>query len=244
MSIETWHKANKPHMGLGQLEYFTNFLPDRSALYIETPKVACSTVKATLHAIATGEKSTDTFAGIHQRRRSPLPSFQEVENIEDELARTDQFRFCFVRNPYTRTLSAYRDKIQGGDTKMRRAIYKALKLPEGHQDVIPFEQFLEVVEAQRPKQMNPHYRVQYYQTMQGLIPYDFVGRFETFAADFASVLDKISADTGGNTADMIQTIRPHSTASDDTAIAALSAREKALIQKIYALDFEHFGYSA
>ena len=41
-------------------------------------------------------------------------------------------------------------------------------------------------------EMNPHWRPQYYQTFQGSIDYEFVGRYESFSADINYVFDKIS----------------------------------------------------
>lgn len=237
MTLESWHRGNKPRMGKGQVAYATHILPDESCLFVETPKVACSTIKSTLHAIAGVEGREDRkFEEVHQRRKSPLKSFADLEDVAEFLDRPGVFKFCFVRDPYSRTLSAWRDKIARGDSRQRRDLLKQMGEDQDSGREIPFEAFLEVLEGQWPKQMNPHWRVQADQTMQGVIAYDFIGRFERFAEDFTEVLQRIGGERE------IETVRPHSTGSGGSLDAEMTDRARRMIQKIFERDFEMFGY--
>ncbi|MCT8159747.1 sulfotransferase family protein [Pseudoruegeria sp. SHC-113] len=232
--LESWIRREKVQMGAGQVAYGTNFLPDMRCLYVETPKVACSTIKGSLQAIVARDQARD-FGNVHQRRNSPLLSFADVPDVDAALAHPGLFRFCFVRHPYTRTLSAWKDKIAGGPSRQRRAFLKTMGQDPDSEAEIPFEAFLEVLQEQKPKQMNPHWRPQAAQVMLGAVTYDFIGRFERFDADFAYALGR----AGG---DVVETIRPHSTgaAADQPE---LTPRARQLIQAIFAADFTAFGYA-
>ena len=225
-------------MGKGQLGYATHILPDESCLFVETPKVACSTIKTTLQHIAAPDTGVGLgergFEEVHQRRRSPMKSFNGLGDIDGFLKQPGLFTFCFVRDPYTRTLSAWRDKICRGQSRQRRDVLNNLGEDPQSAREIPFEEFIEFVQTQLPKQMNPHWRVQADQTLQGLIDYDFIGRFEQFDADFARVLDRIGQQTE------IRTNRPHATGSQTVE---MSDRAQRMIAQIYARDFETFGYA-
>lgn len=147
------------------------------------------------------------------------------------------FRFCFVRNPYTRLLSAWLDKIQGNQFQ-KSAITQQLGLGEDVSQPISFEQFVDAVVAQPVINMDQHWRVQYDQTYQTRIEYDQIGRFENFQHDLIGIMEKIGID--------------HQAYYRREAIHATSAGEKvrthytdALAEKVYEkyrIDFDHFGY--
>ncbi|MBD0335929.1 MAG: sulfotransferase family 2 domain-containing protein [Cyanobacteria bacterium Co-bin13] len=82
-------------------------------LYVDTPKVGCSTIKLTLQRLELEDEqfARDDFEDIHLRKFSPLLMPIQVGPLDAFLSRSDIFKFCFVRNPYTRVLSCYLDKI-------------------------------------------------------------------------------------------------------------------------------------
>ena len=65
-------------------------------LYVETPKVACSTIKRILlDAEYEGQITFNNPEYIHFREFSPLINPMQVGNIKQFLARPDIFKFCF-----------------------------------------------------------------------------------------------------------------------------------------------------
>src|ERR1700722_16343751 len=106
---------------LGHVHYSSRY----RYLYVDTPKVACSTIKYTLQCAELGQQATtrtnpiparygysSSLLDIHDRRKSPLRWPGDAYELQ-EFVRTSRFAFCFVRNPFSRTLSAYLDKIAG-----------------------------------------------------------------------------------------------------------------------------------
>ena len=154
------------------------------------------------------------------------------------MERDDIFRFCLVRNPYTRLLSAYLDKI-AKNTPTKLNILHHLGLTEQAMDEpIDFPLFVDVACGQSPEHMDPHWRVQYIHTCQAHIEYHKIGRFETLDEDFRSILNILSP----NAASYLSTEQRHSTRSEHKLRDYYTPELRAKVRQAYALDFEHFGY--
>lgn len=91
--------------------YSTHISLKHNYLYVETPKVACSTIKKTLQTM---EVENVNFhrdnPNIKVHENSLLLSPSSVGDFQ-KLLNSEIFKFCFSRNPYTRLLSAYLQKI-------------------------------------------------------------------------------------------------------------------------------------
>jgi dermatan 4-sulfotransferase 1 len=149
------------------------------------------------------------------------------------------FKFCFVRNPFTRLLSCYLDKIQR-NLPQKIMILRQLGLAEDRLDTpLTFEQFVRAVVDQPVPLMDAHWRTQYFQTMQAGIKYDFVGRFENFAEDARVLDERISAQF---TACLGPEIR-NATAAGAKSREYLTAELQDAIYGKFRVDFEHFGYT-
>lgn len=88
-----------------------HWLPQAGLVYLSTPKVACSTIKTSLWKWADSQVGTETFTGRpHRRGESPFNKGigQLARNIDAVMASTF---FAVARNPYSRILSAYLDKV-------------------------------------------------------------------------------------------------------------------------------------
>lgn len=209
-------------------------------LFYETPKVACSTIKSTLHAF---EFELPGFrhrqpGWVHLREISPLLRPCQVGPVRAFLDRTDIFRFCFVRNPYERALSAYLDKIVRHEPQ-KRAILTALgRDPAEITAPVSFEEFLEVLAGQSPEQMDNHWMPQAVHLLGGRIAFDFVGRFERFEQDFAHVAARIGCDLSLYRTD----VQSHRTGAAGAFAAHYTARTTDLVRRIYDADFTMFGY--
>jgi hypothetical protein len=137
----------------------------------------------------------------------------------------------FVRNPYTRLLSCYTNKI------VPRG--EALKHLLGGAAPVDFPAFARTVVAQRDRDMDTHWRPQTVNLFHGQIDYAFLGRFENFAADFARVFDVLQIPVAN---------RPASRHLNSSSRAGRSLAEfyspeiQDLVYQRYRADFEAYGY--
>ena len=90
--------------------YLINISKTYKYVYLETPKVACSTIKRTFQKAEVTALGGEVAKNIHDKNLSPLLSPLDIQNGLDSMFEGDEFfRFSFVRNPYSRILSAYLD---------------------------------------------------------------------------------------------------------------------------------------
>jgi hypothetical protein len=221
-----------------RINYLCNISGKNRYLYMETPKVGCSTIKKNLQLLEndgeeTGEKN------IHDKDASPLLSPLD-KGVDLKEALNDYFKFTFVRNPYTRILSCYLDKFRPDKPKFRQH----LGLPDNAE--VSFEEFLQRVKLQDPKEMNIHWMPQSTILAPESVDYNFVGRFENFQEEFKQVLTKISVLNGLPAPEEGWFKSRHSKFRSDagTQLEQFMTRPaQKLIQKIYSEDFERYGYS-
>ncbi|MBV9992927.1 MAG: sulfotransferase family protein [Alphaproteobacteria bacterium] len=216
---------------LDEAQYLVNWSRRHRFVYVEVPKAACSTIKLTLQRIELDDRDY-TPANKHARSRSPLlaPLSAPREFLE-ALHAKDVLRFCFVRDPYSRILAAYIEKLAGDDFE------RDMRLAElGFSQTPGFEEFLTVL-ARRGPGFDIHWARQVDLLRPDVIPYDFVGRFENFRTDFETVLARIGRDAG-----WIADAREHRTGASGR-VKEIGTQARALIAEIYAEDFKRYGYS-
>jgi hypothetical protein len=217
-------------------------------VYIDTPKVACSTIKETLQSAERGYRITDEDAGgdeygysaqllsIHDRRRSPLKKPRSVWSFRRALA-SSRMTFCFVRNPFSRVLSAYLDKI--ANPSRRPMFLRPLLRGDKTDRAVSFVEFLELVGQQTPAEMNGHWRCQHYHNMFDTVTFDFIGAFENFDKDLHEVL----AAAAPSAVSFLTVVDEHKT--NLSSVFDQYYRDTAavtLVRRIYATDFELLGY--
>ncbi|MDA8870356.1 sulfotransferase family protein [Rhizobiaceae bacterium] len=205
------------------------FLPDSKVIYICNPKVAGSSIIQSLLSI-----DPDADADIKADHNSPssrrrISSLRDPKGFLDCIEDKDAFRFAFVRNPYTRVMSCFRDKIASGRAPRFRM---QLGLPENGE--ISLLEFLEKVSSQELASMNRHWRPQ-----SALIPerikLSFLGRFENLNADLEILYQKIGVERSD-----IKTVDYHRTRTGNNI--DLGDKEVKLINMIYREDFSRFNY--
>ena len=163
------------------------------AVYIETPKVACTSIKTVLAEIlglslgATGGDPHGVEWPTAERSSSPSgPLFPGL------------FSFAFVRNPWDRLVSCYRDKIRGevdGYTyfTIRPGVANCLARFDAFVPGMSFADFVVAVASIRDEDADGHFRSQhtFVTDAEGKVGVDFVGRFERLIEDFRLVQEKI-----------------------------------------------------
>nr|VFK68473.1 MAG: Sulfotransferase family protein [Candidatus Kentron sp. UNK]VFK73604.1 MAG: Sulfotransferase family protein [Candidatus Kentron sp. UNK] len=160
---------------------------DRRAVYLVVSKVACTSIK---HAIAHSYGiSSETVMGIHdgQLWRRELGCAEGIDK--------DYFRFAFVRDPFDRLVSCYRDKIIfAGDGQDNTDVpyfehFSINRIEAG----IDFGAFVAVVAGIDDAQADRHFRSQYAALYEdGALCVDFVGKFENLAEDWARIAKRLN----------------------------------------------------
>lgn len=221
-------------------DYSINISLQYNYLFTETPKVACSTIKTILQKMELNNPDLyrSDFEDIHERAFSPLLKPSQIGPLDKLFKGDSLYKFCFSRNPYSRLLSVYIDKIRTNKPEKRSILHSLGKDPEQLEQDILFEDFVQVVCKQNVLQMNSHWRTQYYQTFQDNITYDFMGKIENFNDDIKTVLTKINPDYQR----FMSTEKRHATNADTLLTAHYTPDLIKLVQQTYEKDFHYFGY--
>lgn len=142
-----------------------------------------------------------------------------------EVARfNDLFRFTMVRNPYTRTLSAYLDKVE------RRALR--------HNRESSYGDFLRALKKGRYLYSNAHWAPQSALMLIPVEAFDFIGKVENLEQDLAEIKRRVCPDL----ALPVTSFKGNATDAGDKLRAYYDAERIALVRELYRDDFEVFGY--
>lgn len=208
---------------------------------VPIPKVACTTTKTVLRSL----EGLPPAEHIHDEGPR-LTDFTVEENIT-MLTSPEWLRFSFVRNPYARLYSAYKSKI--GNTWEQQYDWLRVQIREAFDypvragirvGMVTFDDFARfIAESDDPRvTTDGHLAIQTAVLDQDCIPYDIVGRFESYQADFKAILTRLSA-PGDVTAqvDQIMNRTPYS------PTAAAYRRELAdKVYNLYEADFDTWHY--
>jgi hypothetical protein len=171
---------------------FTILLTRYNAVYIDIAKVASSSLKATFAAVL--GLDLDIVGGNPHEVEFPRPP---ESSCTGEWLYPGQYTFSFVRNPWDRLVSCYRDKIEGeveGFTKFSESgVARCLARFGAFSANMSFEEFVHAVASIPDADADEHFRSQhnYLTNIWGDIAVDFVGRYENLEADFRRVAARI-----------------------------------------------------
>jgi hypothetical protein len=163
------------------------------AVYVETPKVACTSIKTAL-AETLGVSLRPTGGDPHRVR---WPTAERSSSRSGRLF-PGLFTFAFVRNPWDRLVSCYRDKIRGevdGYTyfTIRPGVANCLARFDAFVPGMSFADFVAAVASIPDEDADGHFRSQhtFVTDEECRIGVDFLGRFERLAEDFRLVQERI-----------------------------------------------------
>lgn len=161
-------------------------------------------------------------------------------------------KFVFVRNPFERLLSAYRDKLNPGNkyfqTEFGRKIVRTYRLNASQESLllghdVTFREFIQYLinfhSSDEKAVFNEHWRPVFDMCLPCVVRYDIVGKYETINDDAWLVLEK---------AGLGRRIQfPHvgnSTTSSllHTFMSQLTHQEVEMLYQIYENDFNFFGF--
>ncbi len=209
-------------------------------LYVQTPKVASTTLKGELISLEVrGTQISTKGIGLHPDIIQSVhvkPYQLPGGRLNDVFFNSDYVRFCFVRDPYTRILSAFLDKIQ-------RKKPEGLNLLRGNgfsDDYdLSFDEFLNLLIEDRSncKGWDPHWRPQFHLLRPDLINYTIIGKIESFEKDY----DSLNTLLGGKLTPY-KTRAPHKTDAASKTREFYTASSRRIVSDIYSDDFHYLGY--
>lgn len=220
-------------------DHFYISLKNRYAFHT-VGKAANSTVKHLLYQLDL-QNVPVKMPSVHDRASSPLLSPYQLSGKDHDWVFTsdDFFKFTFVRNPYSRLLSCYLDRILCLNSRPYFELLRILGKEKGYKP--SFDEFINAICSQTTFQQNNHWRVQYDDTLMSKVNYDFIGKQENFASDFSYVYKRI---TGMDI--KIELLKTNASPTKTSSEKRLSTYwNKSLVQKVqlkYENDFNHFDY--
>ncbi len=164
-------------------------------------------------------------------------------------------KVLFVRNPFERVLSAYKDKLSSAKGKMLyqrmfgRDIMKRKRPNATNEELktgvgVTFPEFVSwLVDIENVLALDPHFRPIHTLSKPCVLHYDFIGRFETLHDDIDYVLHKLFK---------LESTKhlPFHNMSKETSKNVIAQNYRNVptshiekIREIYKLDFHLFGYS-
>ncbi len=215
----------------------------RPFLYMKNHKSACTTVLATLlkcQQMHLGdpdipiEESTvhKPPARYMSNGRRNLDVDQAIEALFDPR----YLRFTIIREPISRTVSAYADKISSGG-KQKTALLKTVgKQPD---DDISLSQFIDLIaNDEAAMNVDRHWRLQSKEISYGFIDYDLIGT----VSNVSSILARVADECFGLEAPPLQDTRTtfgHQTSSKDL-IETLTADDLRNLDRVLEADLEMY----
>ena len=164
----------------------------------------------------------------------------------------EEYEFhCFVRNPYSRVISAWNDKMvrghREGYSRSMKGLVPVIKkwaaeagLPGSEPDaVVPFPTFLSYVESKPEGRRNQHWDSQVLVLSADLVP--FKGVYDIgneFAHGMCEILSRIGIDRDWVKEKVSRPQNASGAIREPVLDEALAER----VYRIYRRDFEHFGF--
>lgn len=211
---------------------------------VAVPKVACTTIKRTLHELE-GLPRTERLVFDHEAGEQMRLARFGPKKVAGWLTSSDWFKFTFVRNPYDRLLSAWKSKILDPRDQQYAPVRDRIRHAFGYParddaPVVAFGDFVRFVTSKADPAMSAdgHWERQTIVGRHDLIPYDFVGRFESFGNDLGTVLGRLAAPAS------VRALAEEVTnpSSDIPMAAAYDSELAAIVYDYYRDDFDAFGY--
>nr|XP_019950960.1 PREDICTED: carbohydrate sulfotransferase 12-like [Paralichthys olivaceus] len=228
-------------------------------IYCYIPKIACTNWKRVMFVLNQSEPYPDPMSLSGDLVHSPdkftlLNSFPRVE-MKAKLKHYT--KFLFVRDPFVRLISAYRDKFQ----KYNEYFYDnfardILRLYDNQSNPpqtaaeasasgvrISFHNFIQYLldpKTEKELPFEPHWRQMHRLCHPCHIQYDFIGHQETLQEEAEQLLNILKLQNDIKFPPSYDNITPQESVSDFFRTVPLVERRK--LYKLYETDFRLFGY--
>jgi len=230
--------------------FFGSYVGDNlNYVFVATPKAACSTMKWILVDLENrhvalkhyGKQSRREMI-IHARNHS-IKNLMQVTDAERVKLLTDKnaVRFCVVRNPYARFVSAWADKIRQKEPNFGNVWKSIADYFDTDPKLCPtFAQFARwVVETQQAEYCNNHWRSMSHLLLPDLLRYTHVLHTENLEVELDAVLKIIAPSR--NAAELLKKHRINESLPIDWQ-SCYDEETAKLVAKFYQEDFKRFAY--
>ena len=213
---------------------YSILLERNNAVYIDIAKVASSSIKAKLASIL----NLLQIDGNPHEVKFPRPPSADLHG--DKMY-PGLYTFAFVRNPWDRLVSCYRDKILGEVPDFtgfaQSGVAHCLARFDAFFEDMPFDDFVRAVSSIPDEEADEHFRSQsdYVTNSSGRISIDFIGRYESLNDDFAYVARRIGLPPD------LQLPRLQAAPKLNHA-SFYTSETRELVERRYASDIELFQY--
>lgn len=179
---------------------------------------------------------------VHDQFYGPLIKLFQLESspvlVENLLGSKKYKKIAFVRNPYSRLLSAYQDRAQAP----RAGLHKAYELFLSNSGISwednSFANFVDfVVSHVDIKSMDPHIRPQYNCLFCGDIEMDFIGKMESMQEELIRLEALLNVRLP-----IMGFQSPAKTNSDEKLVQFYTPELRRRVADFYSKDFSTYGY--
>jgi len=212
------------------------YLKPFNAVYVEIPKVACTSLKVAIAQLL----GIDLGGADGDPHQVDFPSIDY--NTNPSTLFPGYFSFAFVRNPWDRLVSCYRDKVAGevdGFTysTIRAGIADCLARFDAFTPDMAFNDFVDAVASIPDTEADEHFRSQYTFIINrdDAVAVNYLGRYETLPKDLRTIQQR----TG-----MPAFTLPHlQAAATQVAYSEYyNDRTRKIVAERYASDIDMFEY--
>jgi len=244
------------------LSYFTKYEPNFHFLYCSIPKVASSNWKRTLIVLSYDEekrKSTtiediNSLKNVHNN--PAVKALTKVSGSPFYMPYANYYKFVFFRHPFTRMVSAWRNKFQPIHGKVNKYFYKnfglkIMRITRKDKGVAafiknkePFLSFAEFIVGIRNRIIDRHWMPQSEICRPCDLQYSFVGFFENLDNDTTFIMNHVGITDANLIPTKISLAGSHlsTTVVTKDLFNDLSQADIDMLYEYYRKDFELFGY--
>jgi hypothetical protein len=204
-------------------------------------KAACTTIKLALHHFETPDVEVEPWWHIHVSHPAPSLADYSPDAVVEMLSSDKWFRFCVVRNPYDRLVSAWKQKLVSDNDDGYAWLREEIRAASGRDadSPIAFRDSVQYLLTNDAMAGDAHWIPMCSTMRPDIVDYHAIGRFEKFQSDFASILRSIGAPP--------EVVSRATVVSNATAGTRLTdVYDEAVADRVYAHyedDFAAFGYA-
>jgi hypothetical protein len=157
------------------------YIPELEVIYIGISKTGISSIKSLFLNKLNKEYDANNYNTIHIKGHEVFRYISKKEIITKVC-----YKFSFVRNPFDRLVSCYKNKIIEENNSLIQTNYGNLFYKD-----MPFDEFVYNVSNIPDLLSDRHFRSQYsYLYYKGKLLVDFIGKFENINEDYKIIKEK------------------------------------------------------
>lgn len=239
-------------LGPQQMNYHFSISLKNMYFFCEVAKSGCSSAKKELwRQEMLDVPMPEAFLKANHNPHAPFHQHMLIKPFQLGQTRFNEFirnpsviKWAIVRNPFTRILSGYLDKVQRNEPMFRNIAHQVAQMRGVQREAVEassvsFEEYCQALSRfRRPIDFDQHWRPQYEHTCADIIPYTFFAKLETLDAEAPLISRRLGlSDLTFNAG------KRHATGSNEKIAQYYTDKTADIVRKVYAKDFQHFGYS-